>query len=143
VASYLGAFRYPVVRSKDEASAAGEIPNRFLLWGVWTLPWRMRIAPHVEYRNGFSYQPVNALQQYVSFASYTQPRYPRYFSLDARLSKDINIGPKHAVRLSLNGINLSNHSNFLQVHSNTADPQYGTFFGNYGRHLLVDFDFLF
>jgi hypothetical protein len=143
VASYLGAFRYPVVRSKDEASAAGEIPNRFLLWGTRTLPWRMRIAPHVEYRNGFSYQPVNALQQYVSFASYTQPRYPRYFSLDARLSKDINIGPKHAVRLSLNGINLSNHSNFLQVHSNTADPQYGTFFGNYGRHLLVDFDFLF
>jgi hypothetical protein len=143
VASYLGAFRYPVVRSKDEASTAGEIPNRFLLWGTRTLPWRMRISPHVEYRNGFSYQPVNALQQYVSFASYTQPRYPRYFSLDARLSKDINIGPKHAVRLSLNGINLSNHSNYLQVHSNTADPQYGTFFGNYGRHLLVDFDFLF
>jgi hypothetical protein len=143
VASYLGTFRYPVVRSKDVASAAGEIPNRFLLWGLWTLPWRMRISPHLEYRNGFSYQPVNALQQYVPFESYTQPRYPRYFSLDARLSKDINIGPKHAVRLSLNGINLSNHSNYLQVHNNTADPQYGTFFGNYGRHLLVDFDFLF
>jgi len=143
VASYLGAFRYPVVRSKPEASTAGEIPNRFLLWGTWTLPSRMRLSPHMEYRTGFSYQPVNALQQYVSFESYTQPRYPGYFSLDARLSKDLNIGPKHAVRLSLNGINLSNHSNYLQVHSNTGDPQYGTFFGNYGRHLLVDFDFLF
>jgi hypothetical protein len=143
VASYLGAFRYPVVRSKEEASAAGEIPNRFLLWGTQTLPWRMRVSPHVEYRNGFSYQPVDALQQYVSLASAAQPRYPRYFSLDARFSKDVNIGPKHAVRLSLSGINLSNHSNYLQVHSNTADPQYGTFFGNYGRHLLVDFDFLF
>ena len=143
VASYLGTFRYPVVRSLTEASTAGEVPNRFLFWGTWTLPWRMRIAPHVEYRNGFPYQPVDALQQYVSLASYIQPRYPRYFSLDARLSKDINVGPKHAVRLSLNGINLSNHSNYLQVHSNIADPEYGKFFGNYGRHLLVDFDFLF
>jgi hypothetical protein len=41
------------------------------------------------------------------------------------------------------GIDLTNHSNYLQVHSNTGDPQFGTFFGNYGRHLLVDFDFLF
>jgi hypothetical protein len=143
VASYLGDARYPVVRSMQEASTAGEIPDRFLLWGTSTLPWRMRISPHVEYRDGFPYQPVNELQQYVSLASYTQPRYPRYFALDMRLSKDINVGPKHAVRLSLNGLNLTNHSNFLQVHSNIADPQYRTFFGNYGRHLLVDFDFLF
>jgi hypothetical protein len=143
VASYLGASRYPVVRSLDEASNAGEIPNRFLLWGSSTLPHRMRISPHIEYRDGFTYQPANALQQYVTPFNNLQPRYPRYFSLDVRVSKDLNIGPKHAVRLSLNGINLTNHSNFLQVHNNIGDPQYGTFFGNYGRHLLVDFDFLF
>ena len=77
--------------------------------------------------------------QYVGL----QPRYPRYFSLNARVSKDLNLGSKHAIRLSLSGINLTNHSNYLQVHSNTGDPQYATFFGNYGRHLLVDFDFLF
>lgn len=142
-ASYLGAFRYPVVRWMSMASAAGEIPDRFLFWGTSPLPWRMHISPHVEYRSGFPYQPVNELQQYAPLTSAVQPRYPRYFSLDARLSKDINISPNHAVRLSLNGINLNNHSNYLQVHSNTGDPQYGTFFGNYGRHLLADFDFLF
>jgi hypothetical protein len=53
------------------------------------------------------------------------------------------MGSKHAVRLSLSGINLMNHSNYLQVHNNTGDPQFGKFFGNYGRHLLIDFDFLF
>ncbi len=143
VANYLGAFRYPVVRSLALASTAGEIPNRFLFWGMWNLPWRMGLSPHVEYRNGFPYQPVNELQQYVSLPNAPQPRYPRYFSLDARLSKDINITSKHAVRLSLNGINLTNHSNYLQVHNNITDAQYGTFFGNYGRHVLADFDFLF
>ena len=98
---------------------------------------------NVEHRNGFPYQPVDQLQQYVSFPDAPQPRYPRYFSLDARLSKDINISAKQAVRLSLNGINLINHANYLQVHNNIADAQYGTFFGNYGRHILADFDFLF
>lgn len=143
VAGYLGVYRYPVVRSLDEASTAGEIPNRFLAWGTFALPYRIHISPHVEYRDGFVYQPTNALQQYVALPDGLQSRYPRYFSLNARISKDLNVGSKHAVRLSLNGINLTNHSNYLQVHYNTGDPQFGTFFGNYGRHLLVDFDFLF
>jgi hypothetical protein len=143
VANYLGVFRYPVVRSLALASTAGEIPNRFLFWGMWNLPWRMGLSPHAEYRNGFPYQPVDELQQYVSLPDAPQPRYPQYLSLDARLSKDINITSKHAVRLSLNSINLSNHANYLQVHNNIADAQYGTFFGNYGRHILADFDFLF
>jgi len=140
--SYLGDFPSPVVRSPLVASAAGEVPNRFLFWGTADLPWRMHLAPHVEYRNGFPYQPVDALQNYVDFASY-QARYPRYFSLNTRIGKDISIGPKHAIRLSISGINLTNHNNPLQVHSNVADPQYGRFFGNYGRHLLLDFDFLY
>jgi hypothetical protein len=104
----------------NDASPAGEIPNRFLAWGTFALPYRIRISPHVP-----------------------QTRYPQYFSLNARVSKDLNLGSKHAIRLSLSGINLTNHSNYLQVHSNTGDPQYGRFLGNYGRHLLVDFDFLF
>jgi hypothetical protein len=53
------------------------------------------------------------------------------------------VGPKNAIRLSVSGIDLINHLNPLQVHSNIADPQYGTFFGNYGRHFLLDFDVLF
>lgn len=143
VAGYLGDYRYPVIRSLDKASSAGEIPNRFLLWGTFALPYRINVSPHLEYRDGFVYQPSNALQQYIGLSDGLQPRYPRYFSFDARVSKDLNVGPKHAIRLSLSGINLTNHSNYLQVHSNTGDPQFGTFFGNYGRHLLVDFDFLF
>jgi len=79
----------------------------------------MSLSPHVEYRNGFPYQAVNDLQQYVSLPEEPQLRYSRYFSLDARVSKDINVSSKHAVRLSLNGINLSNHANYLQVHNNT------------------------
>jgi hypothetical protein len=142
--TYLGDFPFPVVRSQIVASTAGEIPNRFLFWGTTNLPWRMHISPHVEYRNGFTWQPVDQLQNYVALASTApQPRYPNYLSADARIAKDISISSQHAIRLSLTVRNVTDHDNPLQVHNNVADPQYGTYFGNYGTHALVDFDFLF
>ncbi len=142
--SYLGDFPSAVVRSPIVASTAGEIPNRLLIWGTSNLPWRMHISPHVEYRNGFTWQPLDQLQNYVTLASAAaQPRYPDFLSADARIAKDFNINSQHAVRLSFTVRNISNHDNPLQVHSNIADPQYGSYFGNYGPHALVDFDFLY
>jgi hypothetical protein len=141
VSSYLGDFPFPVVSTPITASTIGEVPNRFLLWGMSELPWRMRISPHVEYRDGFTWQSMDVFQDYIQSAY--QPRYPRYFSADLRTSKDINVGPKHAVRFSFTVRNLTNHTNPLQIHNNVADPQYGMFFGGYGRHYLVDFDFLY
>jgi hypothetical protein len=141
--TYLGDFPFPVVRSQITARTTGEIPNRFLFWGATTLPWRMHLWPRIEYRNGFTWQPVDELQNYVSLASAAQPRYPRYFTADFRVGKDFSVGSKHAVRLSVTFRNLTNHNNPLQVHNNSEDPLYGSFFGNYGRHELLDFDFLF
>ena len=82
VSSYLGDFPFPVVSSPIIASTIGEVPNRFLLWGISVLPWRMRISPHVEYRDGFTWQPMDVFQNYIQSAY--QPRYPRYFSADVR-----------------------------------------------------------
>ncbi|WP_162601549.1 TonB-dependent receptor [Occallatibacter savannae] len=141
--AYLGDFPFPVVRSAIAAANPGELPNRFLLWGTADLPKSMHIAPHVEWRNGFPFQPVDALRQYVDLTGSSQPRFPAFFSADATVSKDINLNPKHAVRLSVTGINLTDHMNPLQVHDNVADPRFGSFFGNYGRHILFDFDVLF
>jgi hypothetical protein len=140
--SYLGDFPSPAVSSPIIASTPGEVPNRFLLWGTSVLPWRMRITPHMEYRDGFTWQPMDAFQDYIQSFSY-QPRYPRYFSADVRTSKDVNVGAHHAIRFSFTIRNLTNHTNPLQIHNNVADPQYGMFFGNYGRHYLFDFDFLY
>ena len=141
--SYLGDFPSPVVQSQISAHTAGEIPNRFLLWGTVALPWSLHIAPRIEYRNGFTWQPVDVFQNYIDPGSAAQPRYPKYFTADMRVAKDIKVSSKHAVRFSLTFRNLTNHDNPLQVHNNSADPLYGNFFGNYGRHELLDFDFLY
>jgi hypothetical protein len=141
--AYLGDFPFPVVRPQITARTIGEIPNRFLFWGTTNLPWRMHLWPRIEYRNGFTWQPVDQFQNYISLASAAQPRYPAYFTADLRVGKDFTVATKHAVRISLTFRNLTDHNNPLQVHNNSGDPLYGSFFGNYGRHVLADFDFLF
>ncbi len=140
---YVGDFPFPVVRQNLRASLPSEIPNRFLLWGIYALPWKIQASPLVEYRNGFPYQPTDVFQQYVESAPGPQYRFPKYFSLDLRVSKDFQVSKKYAVRFSESLLNLTNHFNALDVHSNIADPQYGRFFGNYQRHFLIDFDVLY
>jgi hypothetical protein len=65
---------------------------------------------------------------------------PRYFSFDLRVLKDIQVDPKHAMCFSGVVRNLTGHFNPFEVHSNIADPQYGTFFGSNDRRVTLDFD---
>jgi len=139
---YLGNFPYPVVRSGLVSALPSEIPNRFLLWGTYSLPKQFMVNPHLELRNGFPYQPTNVLQQWIETTG-PQYRYPRYFSADLAVAKDFKVRETHAVRLTGTVQNITNHFNPLQVHSNVGDPQYGQFFGNYDRKYLLDFDFLY
>jgi hypothetical protein len=141
--SYLGNYPFPVVRNGLITSLPSEIPNRFLLWGSYAFPKKIMVTPHVEFRNGFPYQPTDVFQQYVAASFGPQYRFPRYFSRDLRVAKDIQVDSKHAVRFSGSIRNLTNHFNPLEVHSNIADPQYGTFFGNNVRRVVLDFDVLF
>jgi hypothetical protein len=141
--SYLGNYPFPVVRNGLTTSLPSEIPNRFLLWGSYAFPKKIMVTPHVEFRNGFPYQPTDVFQQYVAASFGPQYRFPRYFSRDLRVAKDIQVDSKHAVRFSGSIRNLTNHCNPLEVHSNIADPQYGTFFGNNDRRVVLDFDVLF
>ena len=139
--SYLGNFPFPVVRQGVYASLPSEIPNRFLLWGTTSLPKRLTFAPKIELRNGFPYQYTDVYQNYLTPAG-LQPRFPRYFSADISLAKDFDIGKKHTVRLAIAVQNITNHFNALEVHSNMADPLFGTFMGNYGRRVTLNFDVL-
>jgi len=70
-------------------------------------------------------------------------RFPDFLSVDARVLKDFKVNPKYTLRFSVSVFNLTNHFNALSVHSNIADPQVGTFFGDYKRRFQADFDVVF
>jgi hypothetical protein len=139
--SYLGNFPFPIVRPNAFTSLSADLPNRFLAWGRIQLPSKIRISPIVEYRNGFPYSTIDAAQDYVGTPN--SKRFPKFFSLDARISKDFQISKERSVRFAISGFNLTNHFNPTTVRPNIADPQFGLFFGNYKRRFRLDFDVLF
>jgi len=99
--------------------------------------------PLIEFRTGFPYATLDAMQNYVGIPYSDATRFPHFFSADARVMKDLKVNSKYTLRVSLTGFNLSNHFNALAVHNNIDDPQYGVFFGNYHRRYRFDFEVLF
>lgn len=139
--NFLGTFPVPVLRPNQFGTLPGNLPHRFLAWGIVKFPAQIRVSPVIEYRNGLPYMTKNALQDWIGVPN--GQRFPNFFSLDSRISKDIQVNPKYAVRLSLAAFNLTNHFNPEAVHANVADPAYGLFFGHRGRRFTMDFDVLF
>jgi len=139
--NYLGSFPVPLIRTNFNTVLPGDLPNRFLAWGALQVTRSVRLMPAVEYRSGFPYSSFDAAQSYVGTPN--DLRYPDFFALDARASKDIKVNPKYSVRLSVSAFNLTNHFNPETIHNNIADPFYGIFFGQRQRKFTVDFDVLF
>jgi hypothetical protein len=140
--TFLGNFPTEIIRSNEYSNLPADLPNRFLAWGRLNFPkYKLQVLPIVEYRNGFPYTRVDQFQNYVGVPNIT--RYPNFFSLDTRIIRDFKVSSKYTVRLSLSAFNITNHFNALDVHANSADPQYGVFFGNYHRRYRGDFEFVF
>jgi hypothetical protein len=138
---YLGNFPFAVVRANRFTNLSGDLPNRFLAWGLVRLPLKMQFAPLVEWRNGFPYAWTDATQHYIGMPN--QRRFPNFYSVDSRASKDVKVSDKYSLRFSVSGFNLTNHFNPLRMHSNIDDRLHGVFFGNHKRRLRVDFDVIF
>jgi hypothetical protein len=142
--TFIGNFPVPLVHLDTYTNLAGDVPNRFLVWGHLKVPFkRFEVLPIIEYRNGFPYTVFDAQQNYVGIPNGDATRFPKFFSADARVMRDFKVSPKYTMRLSLSGYNLTNHFNALAIHANIADPQYGIFFGNYHRRYRFDFEVLF
>lgn len=140
---FLGDFPSPVILPNQFTTLSSDIPNRFLAWGFFPLPWQMQVSPFVEYRTGFSYAAVDATRNYVGVPYSAQFRYPGFFSADARVSKDVKVNEKYTLRFSISVLNLTSHFNALDVYANTGDSHYGTFIGTYKPKIGGDFDVLF
>jgi hypothetical protein len=140
---YLDDFPSPIIPRDLFSQRPEDLPNRFLAWGVFSLPWKLSVYPIVEYRTGAPYAVVDATRSYVGVPYSDRYRYPNLYSADARISKDILFQHNYSLRFSVSGFNLTNHFNPLDVHANLSDPLNGVFFANYARRFRGDFDVLF
>jgi hypothetical protein len=141
--SYLGDYPFAPIRSNQFSNLRGDVPNRVISWGILNLPWKMRLAPIFEYRTGAPFAVLNAARAYVGLPLRDTTRQRTYISLDERMLKDFRVSHKYSVRFSVSALNVLNHFNALDVHANTGDPQFGTFFGHYKRRYRADFEILY
>lgn len=140
--NFVGNYPEAIVRPGIYANLPGDLPNRFLMWGHVRLPVQsFQLYPMVEYRDGFPYTHLDQWQNYAAVPN--SSRFPNFFSLDSRLSRDFRVSKNHVIRLSVTGYNLTNHFNALAVHANIADPKYNIFFGNYKRRYRFDFEVVY
>jgi hypothetical protein len=141
--SYLSDYPFAPVRANQFTNLKGDVPNRFISWGILNMPLKMRLAPIFEYRTGTPYAVLNSERAYVGFPLSDKTRLRTYVSLDERMLRDFKVIHKYTARFSISVLNVLNHFNALDVHANTGDPQFGTFFGHYKRRYRLDLEILF
>ena len=110
----------PVVGSSIFTNSPASIPNRLLIWGGFSLPWKMRVLPMLEYRSGFPYALRDVRQNYLGTPYSDHTRFPRFFSFDASLFKEVQITPKYTVQFAVRGL-----KPYEPVQSSRGPCQYG------------------
>jgi hypothetical protein len=127
-------FEQPVIRPNVYGISPYDIPNRFVSWGIFAVPWKMTFSPLVDVHTGQPYSKVDVLQNYVGVPN--GERFGTYFSLDVKLYREFRIpylgtksGKAHHVRLGFYSTNVTNHHNFHDVFNNVTAPNFGQFAG--------------
>ncbi|OYT72694.1 MAG: hypothetical protein CFK52_04575 [Chloracidobacterium sp. CP2_5A] len=150
--SYFGDVPNPVIRPDQFGNAPIDAPNRFFARGVFGLPWRIKLAPIFEWRDGFPYSLTDEEQSFIGQRNADATRFPRFMALDLAVTKTFDIpdwlkptlfGKKPDLRsasFTVSVFNVTNHFNPRNIFSNTGAPQFGTFFAVYRRFYRVDFN---
>jgi hypothetical protein len=139
-------FAAPVIRPNVYGILPSDVPNRFIAWGIFTLPWKLTFSPLVDVHSGYPYSAIDVQQEYVGTPN--GQRFAEYFSLDMKLYREFRIpflkgknGKGHHLRLGVYTLNVTDHGNFNAVYNNVTSPYFGKFAGFLYRHegTIIDF----
>jgi len=139
-------FEEPVIRPNYTGSFASDVPDRMVSSASFSLPGKLTLSPVVDARSGFPYSDVDTVQNYVGVPN--GQRFPAFFSLDLKLYREVELSKlplmghfkNKKLHLGVYSLNVTNHSNFLDVYDTIASPYFGHFAGNQHRidGLVID-----
>jgi hypothetical protein len=120
-------FQIPVIRPNVFGVRPSDIPNRVLAWGYVTLPKKFVFSPVADIHSGFPYSNVDALQNYVGVPN--SLRFPIYFALDVKLSREFSIrmpfkenSKRKKVNIGVFSQDVTNRFNPHDVYNNVTAP---------------------
>jgi hypothetical protein len=128
----------PVIRSNAYGVLPSDIPNRVLAWGYITLPKKFIFSPVADLHTGFPYSNVDVLQNYVGVPD--SLRFPVYFSLDVKLSREFTVhmpfkenAKRRKISIGVFSLDVTNRLNPHDVFNNNNNgaptPLFGQFDG--------------
>jgi hypothetical protein len=124
----------PVIRPNVYGVQPSDVPNRVLAWGFITLPKKFIFSPVADIHTGFPYSNVDVLQNYAGAPN--SLRFPVYFSLDVKLSREFTVhmpfkenAKRKKISIGIFSLDVTNRLNPHDVFSNIASPIFGQFDG--------------
>ena len=139
-------FEAPVIRLNAYGNLPSDIPDRLITWGrVPTRLWGIEAGPVIDWHSGFPFSFLDPYQNYVGPAD--SQRFPRFFSLDLKLSKEFHLPlpllKGHLLRGSLTVFNLTNHTNPRDVYNNISSMYFDRFPGLQHRFFDSELDVVY
>jgi hypothetical protein len=124
----------PVIRPNVYGVLPSDVPNRVLAWGYITLPKKFVFSPVADIHTGFPYSNVDVLQNYVGVPE--SLRFPIYFSLNVKLSRDFMVrmpfgekAKRRKINIGVFSLDVTNRLNPHDVFNNVTSPLFGVFAG--------------
>jgi len=124
----------PVIKPNAYGVQPSDVPNRVLAWGYITLPKKFIFSPVADIHTGFPYSNVDVLQNYVGAPN--SLRFPIYFSLDVKLSREFMVhmpfkenAKRRKISIGVFSLDVTNRLNPHDVFNNIASPIFGQFDG--------------
>jgi hypothetical protein len=120
-------LQVPVIRPNAYGLLPSDIPNRVLAWGYITLPKKFVFSPVADIHTGFPYSNVDNYQNYVGAPDGL--RFPVYFSLDVKLSRDFTVhmpfkenAKRKKISIGVFSQDVTNRHNPHDVYNNISTP---------------------
>jgi hypothetical protein len=124
----------PVIRPNAYGVQPADVPNRVLAWGYITLPKKFIFSPVADIHTGFPYSNVDVQQNYVGVPD--SLRFPVYFSLDVKLSREFVVhmpfkenAKRKKISIGVFSLDVTNRLNPHDVFNNVTAPLFGVFAG--------------
>jgi len=109
-----------------------DAPNRFLIWGEFSLPKHITLVPVIDLHQGFPYSKQNELREFVGPRNID--RFPRFASLDFQATKEIRLPHfKNKAKVGFGVFNVLNYFDPRDVQNNLDSYRFGALFNGVPR----------
>ncbi|MBV9296687.1 MAG: TonB-dependent receptor [Acidobacteriaceae bacterium] len=131
---FFGNNANPVIESDEKARLPFDAPNRFLFWGQFEAPLKLRLMPVFDVHTGFPYSSVDQYREFVGPRD--SQRFPRFNSFDIQVTRPVSLPFPHKdmkARVGVSVFNLFNHFNPRDVQNDVDSDRSGALFNSVGR----------